>query len=765
MGIVCVPHGALRGVALMLTTVFANLRRFRILLSFSVCLGLLILLNVTLPPRSRAQLRATHAQEKTEKRERFVPGEVLVRYKTGRAPQSRKLSAQITLGDGASVPIEVEQFGGSKLIEGLRLVRVSPGETLETVAALRRHPEVLYAEPNYILRTTTTIPNDTHFLAEQFALNKIGAPQAWDTRTGSTGIDRVVVALIDQGIDPTHEDLQANMWANPAETPNNGVDDDANGFVDDVHGFNFASGNSTIFSGDDREFHATHVAGIAGAVGNNNKGIAGVNWSVGLMSLKFLREDGFGDTADAISACEYVVMMRQLWQTTSKAKGANIRVVNASFGDNLFSQAFLETIEELNTAGILVVGAAGNVSNGTREPNNDLVPIFPASFNVPNVISVAATTETDALADFSHFGSASVDLGAPGEGVLSTTPPCANPSLQTCFPTFPANFGDTVDTYSFLDGTSMSAPHVSGAAALLWAQDPTLSVQRVKYLLMVNGDLVPSLADKTLTGRRLNIAKSFQSLAEGDAIAPGAVGSFHISSQSGRSLTLGWTASGDDGSEGKASLYELTFTDGSGARILKGVLPRNSGFLQKATVKIPFRHTGGTLSVRGIDNAGNASASVNLPIGVPLSAGDPYTITKSAGQVPLTPGGDRLDLINGDDQYVDTLLPFSFPFFGESETIVTISTNGALYFSTPPRRCPVEDPNCTVADADDPPGSASALGGYRMIAGLWEDLDLRPSSRADAGVYVVKPDANKIIFRWQGVPCNFNGVECTGLTP
>ncbi|HET8783888.1 MAG TPA: Calx-beta domain-containing protein, partial [Pyrinomonadaceae bacterium] len=197
---------------------------------------------------------------------------------------------------------------------------------------------------------------------------------------------------------------------------------------------------------------------------------------------------------------------------------------------------------------------------------------------------------------------------------------------------------------------------------------------------------------------------------------------------------------------------------------LKGVLPRNSGLFQKATVTIPFRHTAGNISLTAFDNAGNSSV-VSLPVGVPLSAGDPYIVTKSAGPVPLSTGGGRLDLINADDAYQAYLLPFDFPFFGQSSDALLISTNGSLYFSEPPRRCPPNDPDCLSAAADDPPGWPHQLSGYQMIAGLWEDLDMRLSQRpADGGLFI-KESPTQVIFRWQGVPCNDNGGGCTGGAP
>src|SRR6185503_16280626 len=543
-------------------------------LFFAVCLALLVLAAASFTVSSDA-MRQTSQVTRSQKRQRqqsFVPGEVLVRYRSESFAKSKGASMRIAAHDGTLVSAEIKRTHGSDLLPGLRLAHVAPEDTLKAVAAFRQQPDVLNAEPNYILKADVT-PNDPRFISnEQYALSLMGAPQAWDTTTGSTGAGRVVIGVIDQGINFTHADLAANIWINPAESAGNGVDDDGNGFVDDVRGFNFLDNNGTTFSGSLAEDHATHVAGIAGAVGNNGVGVAGVNWSVGLMSLKFLGANGLGDTSKAIDACQYATMMRNLWESSGHTKGANIRVVNASFGGGPFSQQFRDAVNQLNTAGILFVAAAGNIDDETREPNNDLVPHFPSSFDVPNMISVAATNDSDQLGvdqfnqQFSHFGATSVDIGAPGQDILSTTPG---------------------NTFSFFSGTSMAAPQVSGAAALLWAQNPNLTVQQVKNLLLMNGNVVSALVDKTLTGRRLNIGNSMQSLLSGDVTPPGTVGSFHINSQNGRTVNVGWTASGDDGAAGNASLYQIDFTDGGNGQVttLKGVIPKNSGSLQSVNIK------------------------------------------------------------------------------------------------------------------------------------------------------------------------------------
>ena len=743
----------------MLKSLFVGLTaRGRIVFTFLICLGLLLLSLALLPSRSGAKQQS--ATKSKSSRPRFVPGEVLVRYRNESTAQRKTGKVLMAARDGRQLAAQVERFDGSDLVTGLRLVRVAAEDTLSAVAALRNQPDVLYAEPNYILRAAV-VPNDTHFTAgRQYALAKIGAQQVWDNFT--TGSSGVVVGVIDQGIDITHQDLQANIWTNPAPGSIPGISGD-------LHGFNFVDNNGTVFSNTDPETHASHVAGIIGAVGNNGTGVTGINWTVRLMSLKFLDAEGFGDTADAIRACNYAKQMRDLWISSGNAQGANVRVLNASFGGGAFAQSFQDSINALNSSGILFVSAAGNVDNGTKEPNNDLVPHFPANFNAPNIISVAATNQTDNIPLFSHFGATTVDLGAPGEAILSTTPNCTDPGPfpdHPCDFDFPVGASPTQDTYTFFSGTSMAAPQVSGAAALLWAQNPNLTVAQVKSLLLYNGDVQNSLVNKSLSGRRLNVANAFTSLQEADAVAPGTVSNLQITSQTGRTINMSWNAAGDDGAGGgSAALYEINFVDGATSAVfpLKGVVPLGPGSLQTAQVNIPYRHTTGSIRVREFDNKGNEGTPANIAVTVPSVVGDPY-IFSVGGAAALTTGGTLID-VDGDDRYIDQLLPlgFSFPFFGQNFTELTISSNGNLYFSDPPVRTGL--PLGSLDVADDPPGSPRQLPGYKMIAGLWEDIDLSKSKRADAGVYVVQPSASRLIYRWQGVPCNFDGNVCTGGAP
>jgi len=731
-------------------------RRASLILLSSLSLSILIVAALAFPLVSRARHQPTqqpssvvHSQKIS--RHRFKPGEVLVQYRSESIAKSRTGAQRMTTRAGDLISAQVEDLGVSELVEGARLVRVTPNETMKAVAALRSQPEVLYAEPNYIMHATVT-PNDPRF-GNQPNMSRIGAPQAWNTQQGSRA---VVVGVLDQGIDVDHEDLAANIWTNPSPGAIASI-------TGDVHGYNFVDNTGTVFSHADTENHASHVAGIIGAVGNNNIGVAGVSWAVSLMSLKFLDQEGFGSTSDAIRACNYAAQMRQLWTTSNHTQGANVKVINASFGGAAFSQLFLNAITGLNAQGILFVAAAGNTTDeDTQEPDNDRVPDFPSNFNVGNVISVAATDDFDQLAtSFSHFGTTTVDLGAPGTNIMSTTPHCSDPgpAPKPCNPA-PPNI-NAASTYSIFNGTSMAAPHVSGAAALLWSQNPNLTVQQVKNLLLLNGDVQPSLIDKTLTGRRLNVAASFASLAENDNVAPGPVTNFHINSQNGRTINLGWTASGDDGAAGQASLYQLNFIDGVTNAVipLRGVVPITSGVGQIATVTIPFRHPSGTLQLQEFDNVGNAGPPVNLSISIPVSLADPFTTSVGSAVALTTSTQNPMIGTDADDTNIDYLLPFAFPFLGSNIATIVLSTNGSIYFSTPP---PVRF-NGTASDASSSPGK---LGSYQMIAGLWDDLDLSKSKRADAGIYVTQlSNPNRIIFRWQGVPCNFDGTNCTGGDP
>src|SRR5438067_3525 len=691
------------------------------------CLLLALLASaISFAPRSIATRQAIPAsgQEnqaapgQKRRRPEFVRGEALVRFKHNRAfegaaslpvpnddalLQSQDKSSALAQAQ-EQVFVNVDRFEGSDIVDGLRLARMAADDTMKAIAALQARDDVPYAEPNYLVHVDTTTPNDPQF-SSLYGLTKIGAPQAWDTTQGNRS---VVVGIIDEGIDINHPDLQANIWTNPSPGSISGISGD-------IHGYDFINGSGTFPA----EPHATHVAGTIGAVGNNSIGVAGVNWQVSLMSLRFINDQtGSGSDADALKACNYAKQMRDLWTSTGGTKGANIRALNASYGGGGYSQASADAINALGQSGILFVAAAGNDAR-----NTDVQPNYPSDYSLSNVVSVAATNSSDTLASFSNFGTRTVLLGAPGVGILSTTPN---------------------NTYSFFSGTSMATPHVTGAAALLCAANPNLSVNQLRALLSFNGDVVSALQGQSLSGRRLNVFKSLQAMNEGDTTPPGTVGALQIASQNGRNVTLSWNASGDDGAAGQASLYDVSFIDQATSAVvpLTSLTPASSGAAQSINVNVPYRHTAGTFRLREFDNVGNEGTPATISASIPPNFADPYT-TALNSPASLSTGGTALGL-TFDDRYLENYqLGFAFPYFGQLYSTITISTNGNLYFSTPPKR--------SNGDADDVPGSVSDLAQSKVIAGMWDDLDLRTSRRADADVYVVRPDSTRIIFRWQGV--------------
>ena len=398
----------------------------------------------------------------------FVEGELLVKYKSGTASRAAVSVNQIV---GA---VAVEEF------PELKWQRVKLPAEMSVRDAIKRYEsfgEIESVQPNFYYHLLAT-PNDPQFTnVGMYGLNKIGAPTAWDLTTGSSA---VVVADIDTGLKYDHPDLAANAWKNPGEIAGNAIDDDGNGFVDDVYGYDFFYNDSNPF--DDAGGHGTHTAGTIGAVGNNNVGVVGVNWNVRIMAIKIYSPQGTDSTsAMLVNAYNYVRMMKQ--------RGVNIRVTNNSYGGCGeacgYDQATKDALDAMGDAGILNVFAAGN--NGS---NNDTTPFYPASYDSPSILAVAASNFTDDRAGFSNFGAIGVDVAAPGSGVLSTF--------------------TNANGYATLSGTSMAAPHVSGAAALLSAYNPNLSPASLKATLMNTVDPIASWTGFVKTGGRLNVAKALQ---------------------------------------------------------------------------------------------------------------------------------------------------------------------------------------------------------------------------------------------------------------
>ncbi|SDS42692.1 S8 family serine peptidase [Opitutus sp. GAS368] len=369
---------------------------------------------------------------------------------------------------GADLALLHGRLGAAKLREfpeigGLQVVQLpARADVPELVAAYQRSGLVEYAEPDFIVHALLT-PNDFRYWdGSLWNLHNTGiyggtpgadihAPQGWDVQHTAPNI---IVADVDTGVRLTHEDIAPNLWTNPAPT------------IGDVHGINAITG-----TGDpsDDYGHGTHVAGIFGAVGNNAVGVVGVAWQVQIMACKFIDATGNGSISDAITCLDY-----------ARAHGA--KIVNASWGGYGFASAALfDAIDSLRHAGILLVAACGNDNN-----DNDTNPLYPASYALDNIIAVAATDRTDNRAWFSNYGARTVQLGAPGSPVFS----CWN--------------GSDSD-YRYDDGTSMAAPHVSGACALVWAHFPAETYLSIRNRVLANTDPLPSLAGRTVSGGRLDL--------------------------------------------------------------------------------------------------------------------------------------------------------------------------------------------------------------------------------------------------------------------
>ncbi len=433
----------------------------------------------------------------------FVTDELIVQFNT--AASAQHLADAVRRG-AMTVKKHLPAAGKKRGDSGLVLFKTKL-PVAQALAELKNHPAVRYAEPNTLKRHQSA-SNDPNYLSGKLwgmygdqtsPSNQYGcqAGEAWAAGNVGPLDGSIYVAVIDQGIDINHPDLAANIGSNPGETPGNGIDDDGNGYVDDVFGYDFVNNDNSVFDGGkEKDDHGTHVAGTIGAVGGNGLGVAGVCWNVKLLSGKFLGFKG-GTVADEVEAIEYFIDLKQ-------RHGLNIVAFNASYGGprNLAEQIALIHAAK---AGILIIAAAGNSGGSyTHYPasyDTSLDVIDTTSGAVVEtgatttdglpfdaVISVAAIDSKGALPSWSNWGSTRVDLGAPGNGILSTLPG---------------------GRYGSMYGTSMATPHVTGACVLYLNSHPGAAPWEIKSAILGSTVPTPSLAGKTVTGGRLNVSGFF----------------------------------------------------------------------------------------------------------------------------------------------------------------------------------------------------------------------------------------------------------------
>jgi len=559
---------------------------------------------------------------------------------------------------------------------------ISPAEAAQACA---REGLAVFAEPDAKIRAHA-LPNDPKVQSgEQWHLHNRGlsggrvgadiqAVRAWDSLRDASSI---IVAVVDSGIHYTHEDLAANMWRNPGEIPGNGRDDDRNGLIDDVHGLNAAGDNGDPM---DTNGHGTHVAGIIGAVGNNGKGGSGVAWKVQLMACRFLVEDGEGNISDAIRCLDY-----------ARSKGA--QVINCSWGTTANSAALSAAVDRLRTAGIIVVVSAGN-----EEADNDQVGEYPANFPHDNLVVVAATTASDRLASFSNFGASRVDLGAPGMAIHSTW-----------------NSSDTA--YTVLSGTSMSAPMVSGALALLRARFPSESPPQLIDRLISTSDSLPDLAGKSVSGGRLNLRRALEETLFAD---------FSVSTLLGSPpLMVSFTNT----SRGEATAIRWDFGDGASSTDTQ---PSHTfEFEGNFTV---------TLKVTGTNGVQSVKTRVIATLGNYTGTPKPFAW--------FDPGSAKPLILFDDDVSPAIRLPFPFRFYGKVYEEVFVGANGIMGFRSEGLEFRANTTLPTLA----PPNA--------ILCPYWDNLNPGLSGEVTTTTIGTAPD-RRFVTTWSQVPLNLGGLPLT----
>ncbi len=538
-----------------------------------------------------------------------VPDQLIVKFKPGFHSQSLS-----TLESMQAKSLRSFSSNGAQLVQ---FFTASDSKALfEKAKQLSAMPHVEYVEANTIIRLEST-PNDPRY-EELYGLHNEGAtggtsdsdidaPEAWQVSTGSMD---VLVGVIDTGIDYNHPDIKDNYWNNPGEVgldaegrdkKTNGVDDDNNGFVDDWRGWDFVNNDNDPF---DDHSHGTHCAGTIGAKGNNGVGVVGVNWDVSLVGIKFLSASGSGSLADAVSAIEYGTTI-----------GADL--TSNSWGGGGFSQTMEDAIRGAHDAGILFVAAAGNSSS-----NNDVTPHYPSSYDVENVIAVAASDHDDGIASFSSYGRRSVHLAAPGVDILSSTP-----SSQ----------------YKKYSGTSMATPHVAGAVALVKSVYPDMGHLSVKNKIIGTVDPAAEFRTRTITGGRLNLYNA----VENDLVPPGLVEGITVVSSEMTSVDLNFTATGDDGLEGKATRYLVRVSEQAitseelweAAKKVDTAITSENDNMSVRIESLPVNFEG-YVAIRAVDNAANIG---------PISASVPLAVKRV--QVLAQDNADSLDNVEAEGSW------------------------------------------------------------------------------------------------------------------